>query len=254
MALGDNLVAYWTFDGNANDSVGSDNGSVTGATNTTGLINNGYSFDGSGDYLYNTSVPEFEMAAFSLMAWVKPDTSAASCYILNFGKPINSPYYGWVVSLSASNAISFFSGKSGGYNNITTTGVLTDNVWNMVIITFSGTEARIYINDNAVETTGSLGAISYNSSYRKFNIGRIIDYTPAPYWMDGMIDEVGIWNRVLTADEVEELYNSGDGLQYPFGGASASTISKINGVSYDSIAKINGVSKASVSKVNGVSS
>jgi len=36
-------------------------------------------------------------------------------------------------------------------------------------------------------------------------------------YMDGLVDEVGIWNKVLTSGEITDLYNSGSGLAYPFG-------------------------------------
>ena len=37
----------------------------------------------------------------------------------------------------------------------------------------------------------------------------------AAYYHDGLIDEVGVWSRLLTADEKTALYNSGSGLAYP---------------------------------------
>jgi hypothetical protein len=70
------LVAKYSFNGgNANDEVGTNHGTVTGATLTADRFGNtgmAYSFDGQGDYIDFTDAPEFQMGThdFSISLWV----------------------------------------------------------------------------------------------------------------------------------------------------------------------------------------
>ena len=49
MALTDNITHYWKLDTDADDSVGADDGAITGATSVAAKINNGYDFDAVGE-------------------------------------------------------------------------------------------------------------------------------------------------------------------------------------------------------------
>ena len=86
-----------------------------------------------------------------------------------------------------------------------------------MVVTYdlSARDFTVYKNnvDTATTTTPSgtmTGIYNNTESFKigKFNTAAIDDY------FDGIIDEVGIWSKVLTSDEVTELYNSGAGLAY----------------------------------------
>jgi hypothetical protein len=89
------------------------------------------------------------------------------------------------------------------------------NTWYFIVSTFDGVNSRIYVNGVLVNTTYAPGSIGNAST--QFTIGA---HSAGPaswgYQMKGNIDEVGIWNRVLTPLEIQMLYNNGNGLQYPF--------------------------------------
>ena len=72
--LTDGLVAHWKLDGNANDSAGSNNGTIYGATPVTGQIDGALEFDGVNDYvnLGNPASLNFS-GAITISAWIKPD-------------------------------------------------------------------------------------------------------------------------------------------------------------------------------------
>lgn len=63
------------------------------------------------------------------------------------------------------------------------------------------------------------------------------------------IDEVGIWDRLLSADERAELYNSGSGYEIPL---VTTSIKSINGLAYSSVKSYNGLAKASIKSINGL--
>jgi hypothetical protein len=71
------LVSYYSFEGNAKDSIGGNDGTVTGATQTTsGIVGSAYSFNGSGAYI-NSNVVD-NSASYTLSAWVKSNSLASS--------------------------------------------------------------------------------------------------------------------------------------------------------------------------------
>ena len=70
---------------------------------------------------------------------------------------------------------------------------------------------NIQVNDGPIDSTAYTGG-SYNSAFA-FGVGRFIN-TPGGF-LNGRVDALGIWRRILTAAERTRLYNNGNGRQYP---------------------------------------
>jgi len=64
---------------------------------------------------------------------------------------------------------------------------------------------------------------SIQDSAGNFTLGAIYSGGTPEGFFDGMIDEVGVWSRLLTSDEVTTLYNAGAGLSYPFSSGTVAT-------------------------------
>lgn len=212
MALTTDLISYYKFDETtgttANDAVGSNDGTINGATiNQTGKIGKAYDFDGSGDYI---SLPSMTFQTISV--WVYIDsTQTEAPYIIDARTGVSN---GWI----------YFNDHDGD------------------TLDFGSAWSTVYV-DNVVVTSGSTTVtknewhhiVGILSSSGTDNIFIGCRYSLADY-MNGKFDEIGVWNRTLTSTEVSELYNSGDGLQYPF--STASTIGKIWGIALDSVISI----------------
>lgn len=210
MALTDNIHTYWKFDessGNASDSVGSNTATNVNTTPfATAKINNGINLNGSWQYFTFNTCPQTGNGSFSISAWAKADTLGSANSIVNFGTALTNQAI--VFDFRSSKLYADF------YAATTVTGAttLSTGTWYFCVLTFDGTNIRLYLN-------GSLDATSANTS------GNIVDGSGAigrAFWaagnyFDGLIDEVGLWSRVLTPTEITELYNSGSGFQYPFG-------------------------------------
>src|SRR5690349_7139495 len=68
------MVSWWPGDGNANDIAGSNNGSLQGATTTTGLIGSAFSFDGQGGYVRVADHASLDLTSeLTLDAWIFAD-------------------------------------------------------------------------------------------------------------------------------------------------------------------------------------
>jgi hypothetical protein len=91
---------------------------------------------------------------------------------------------------------------------------LTNGTWFHVVAryTLSTKEFSVWFDGVEQSTqTGTKSGASDNSD--DFKIGA--DAGESGPTMDGLIDEVGVWDRALTDTEIGELYNGGDGLAYP---------------------------------------
>ena len=215
--LWNGLLAYYTADNTPNDALGNYNGTlVNGATYGTGIINQGFSLDGINDVVDMGNVLDFDGSTpFSISCWVKPNSLAASIFLgKSFAGP---PYTGYTMVISGSKFIVSLANSYSPDNALKVQNSLSLSIstWYNVIFTYDGSKTatglNLYVN-NSINTktilndnlTGSI------SSVNPFRIGA----RNTQFYYNGIVDEIGIWNRELTPSEVTELYNSGAGKQY----------------------------------------
>lgn len=222
MALTDNLVAYYKLDGNSNDSVGSNNGTDTSITYSTGKIGQCASFNGSSSKI---SIPTIiNSSEVSSSGWIY----VSNIYPSNDGKVLDIRNIG----LSQQFMSRIYSGQfqylvGDGVNYISLTYNINANTWYHFVCTLKTGEQKLYINGNLVA--------SDNKNFLGLNIGGnglgMIgqEYNGAyPRYYTGYIDEVGIWSRALSAEEVSDLWNEGAGFSFPFLSAYISGLVKLN--------------------------
>jgi uncharacterized protein (TIGR02145 family) len=215
------LVAYYPFNGNAKDGSGNGNdGTVNGATLTSDRFGNegkAYNFNGSSNYI-NTGLHTGITNTISLCAWVKTTSSP--------------DHAGIVVSRSTlSNASGLFYSPdrnpypfmdiNPGYRVQNQSNIINDDKWHFIIGTYDGTLMKLYNDGILIATT----SINTNLNIQgDFIIG--LDNIPGfSRYFNGSIDDIRIYNRALSSDEVAELYNSekptlksGLVAYYPFNG------------------------------------
>ena len=206
--LWNNLVAYWSGDNTANDSKGTYNGTlVNGATYSTGKISNGFILDGVNDYVNISpslgSTFSSPSSAHSYSAWIYPTSLAGYNWIIQNG--LNNS--GTSMILNGANLCFFIQG---GNNQTTSSATLTVNTWTMVTVVYNGAGSVSFYKNGVLSNSNSA---SWTESVYGTNT-YIGSYVGAVHFFDGKIDEVGAWNRALTAAEVTELYNAGSGKQY----------------------------------------
>lgn len=206
--LWNNLVAYWSGDNTANDAKGTYNGTlINGATYSTGKISNGFSFDGVNDYVNISpslgSTFSSPSSAHSYSAWIYPTSLSGYNWIIQNG--LNNS--GTSMILNGANLCFFIQG---GNNQTTSSATLTVNTWTMVTVVYNGAGSVSFYKNGVLSNSNSA---SWTESVAGTNT-YIGSYIGAVHFFDGKIDEVGAWNRALTATEVTELYNAGAGKQY----------------------------------------
>jgi hypothetical protein len=208
------LVGWWPFNGNANDESGNgNNGTVNGAmlsSDRFGNVNKAYNFDGVDDFIEIADNNIFHFgtnSSFSVSFWLKYNSNMNLNSIVSKALPSN-PSDGYQIMLI--NNKSRFDFMSSGASNIDFQGVndLNDNNWHFVVFTANriSNEMSFYVDgllDNSMFNSQlSVGNLS-NQSNLLFGAERGLGCC----MYNGMIDDVGIWNRVLSQQEITDLYN-----------------------------------------------
>jgi hypothetical protein len=206
--LWNGLLAYYTGDGTANDALGNYNGTlVNGATYGTGKINNGFLLDGINDYVALPNGCFNPSGSFTISAWFNISSLPTLKMIFNVGGFLNNSICVYI----RTGATTFLLADGAGYqlldapfpsfNTWSHVVCVKDTVSNKYLIYYNGSLARqatITTNQSLPSQGTSIGSNRTNSFFT------------------GGIDEVGLWDgKALTATEVTELYNSGNGKQYP---------------------------------------
>lgn len=223
MALIDNLVAYWKLDeasGNAIDS--HSNGLTLTDTNTVGSaagkINTGRQFDRASNRYFtraSESLLQFGNVNFTISFWVKFLSISTGQQLV--AKRNGSSSREVEISLNGvSNKIAFelFNGSSTTIAIVTTAAAVSAGPWFHIVARHTAsTWINLKINDGAAVTASDVGTAGTNST--AFTVGNFASGTSTTA-ADAIIDELAIWKRTLSDAEVTAVYNSGNGLAYPF--------------------------------------
>ncbi len=211
------LVAWYPFNGNANDESGNgNNGTNNGATLTTdrfGVSGKAYSFNGVSSFIEVNNDSSLCLPIYSISAWVKPNgyylsgTDDAN-YILGKGNDFNDGHYSLhYKTISQKARASIGVGSSGLYVNSTSDILSSD--WVHIASTWDGNNLKIYINgslENLVSVASNVQGINSENLY----FGTMAANTTWPYWLNGKLDDIAIYNRALTPSEITQLYNAGN--------------------------------------------
>ncbi|MCX6271806.1 MAG: dockerin type I domain-containing protein [Bacteroidetes bacterium] len=206
------LVAWYPFNGNANDESGNgNNGTINGAALTTdrfGIANSAFSFNGSSNYISLPGMAVQGTSGRSISFWVKTTTTNISSMVVATGSGSNQNGATFNIRLDNQSKYAGFMGgcfTSGGYDLFPAgTVILNNNTWHNVIVTFSSGTLLFYV-DGIYEKTANLPVSTNGQS--NF-IGKSNDVNQAnKAWFNGVIDDVGFWNRVLTQSEITALFN-----------------------------------------------
>ncbi|MBS1771544.1 MAG: T9SS type A sorting domain-containing protein [Bacteroidetes bacterium] len=224
--LSSGLVANWKFNGNVRDSTGNGhNGTANNITYTTGrygAANGAAVFNGTSSYVTTPYLPDYNLTNFSLCTIIKINGFyTGPCQgnvIFQRGVDGNTGTYGF----SYSDTLPSCSGADTNiytvYNIVGALPIagnqwhypffLHSGRWYSMISTFDGNKVKIYINGNLVDsaTPSSVTAIG-TSTDSAFIGGNYNGVTGGyPYWLNANLDDLRIYNRVLTNAEIAQ-YN-----------------------------------------------
>lgn len=198
------LVGYWKFDGDALDYSGNgNNGTIYGATwapNRLGVTNKALRLDGVDDYVNCGNKPSLMPASISIVGWLKfSSTENTNWMLINKATGGTSGSYYIYGNNVSDNLWSIFGPGGERYN--TSLPIFDKEKWYLVASTFDSItgEMKTYVNGELKNTTFG-AALGYNTA--DVLLGR---YT-SDYYLDGYIDDIRVYNRVLSEAEMEHIY------------------------------------------------
>ncbi|MFN9596786.1 MAG: LamG domain-containing protein, partial [Bacteroidota bacterium] len=205
------LVGWWPFNGNANDESGNgNNGTVNGATLTSdrnGNANEAYSFDGVDDIISTSANSIPTTGTLSLSVWLKPEVNFGIAEFISLGSP-SSTTWGALAGSDWNGSpylkLNYGRGCSGtGGTNPMLSPVLND--WQNITYVSSGLGGNTLIYVNGVFMASATNGTSNVCSITNLYFGSDIF---GPNFLDCKLDDIGIWNRALTQQEITALYTS----------------------------------------------
>lgn len=223
------IQVYWKLDGNANNSVSSNyngtNYSITYGT-AYGKINQGASFNGSNSRIegmkeVNNSGTNSYSFAFWMYMPSLPTTNTFQVIVDEYDTSPKTVQIGIGGPTGVNGLRIALPPPSGSTDDvIAPLSYFSANTWTHVTCTIQNngnytSTLTIYVNGvQAAQATGNLNTSYIGNTTLHVGVG----YYNGNYnsWYNGYLDEIGEWNRVLTATEAASLYNSGIGNQYPF--------------------------------------
>jgi len=211
ISMNTDLVSYWSLDeasGTLYDSENDNDGTAYDATqNVAGKVGKAVSFDGEVDYIqvpYHSSLNVTSPVSFS--AWFYQSTSESNAIL---SRDYGSGVVPFILEISYGFPRLRYYGTS--FVDRSDDEQVNTETWYHLVLTVSDAETKIYLNGTLVMTTDGISSLPTNTTNLYFG-----NYPYGSYYFHGILDEIGIWNRVLSQADVTRLYNNGDGLAYPF--------------------------------------
>jgi hypothetical protein len=212
------LVGWWPFNGNANDESGSGNNGTVYLANLiadrSGITNSAYSFNNGPDKI---TVPNSNLLqlknSFTVSCWIKtlPNTyGTGNEYHTILNKWGGGGDASYMLGINPSGNL-FFS----THNNFNTTTVVGNSVlkfdsWYHLSYTQTDSQGKLFINGLLVGERNDMQIPMVMNNYVLFGSNEVpIGYYPSSLAFEGTIDDIAIWNRALTPQEITALYQSG---------------------------------------------
>ena len=209
------MVGWWPGEGNANDIIGSNNGTLeNGSTFATGKVGQAFSFNGTNQSVSVADSSSLRLGAgeITLDAWVSAPSGSTFRTIVAKVNPV-SPFQNYYLRIDDDNTAEFgafdcgtlFCGfRAPGRLPVKSTSIVADNTFHHVAgVRRSTGSMEIYV-DGVLQNT-IVNLVTNTDSSAPLGIGGVIGIQ----FLQGLIDEVEIYNRALSASEIQSIFSAG---------------------------------------------
>jgi hypothetical protein len=211
------LVAWWPAEGNAIDVIGGNNGSPTGGISyTNGEVGQAFNFAGSG-YIPVQASPSLNLGTnggLTIECWIKP-AAGVNAPVIEWDSSTTDGLQLWVATAGSTQLYSNMKDTSGNNHQISFPYMFDTNNFQHVAVTYDkgNGAAFLYLNGTNV-ASANFGNITPQTTY-PVNIGR---RTGQPVGNGvtyaGLLDELSLYNRALSSNEIVGIYNAGSAGKY----------------------------------------
>jgi hypothetical protein len=213
-----NLVSWFAGDQNALDSRSNNHGAlVNGTTFQTAKVGQGFKFDGVDDRVEIPDSPSLKPQNLTVETWVKFDSLSSNT---SGGAPNGTQYLvfkknqaavnfeGFVLNKTSSNTFRFGFGQGNGNPGVVvdSTTAATTGVFYHVVGTYDGSSVKIYVNGQLEATAPYNLPLNYDTRPLFLGTSGESNFDGK---FNGVLDEVSIYNRALSASEITAISNAG---------------------------------------------
>lgn len=208
-----NLAYWWRGEDNALDSIGSNNGTLQGGVGyTSGEVGQAFSFDGSTGFV-STSTLIDNPQTFSLCLWFKTTSTSGGGLISFDSTPSQTTpgsSYDRNIYMDDAGAL-HFGFWNGAAQQVNSASGYNDGKWHLATGTLSASAGlAFYLDGVLVGTNSATGAQNYNG-YWRFGQANLNNWPnlPSSEYFQGELDEVAVFNTVLTSGQAAAIYTAG---------------------------------------------
>jgi hypothetical protein len=180
-------------------------GTVRGATSQAGKIGKALKFDGVDDWVTVADAASLDLtSAMTLEAWVNPSTLTQWHTVLLKESAAGMAYELYAHNPDISRPAAYGT-LNGALRGVTGTAALPTNTWTHLATTYDGTNMQLYVNGALVRSVARAGVMDATTG--PLRIGGNVPW--GGEFFAGLIDEVRVYNRALTASEIAADMNRG---------------------------------------------
>jgi alpha-tubulin suppressor-like RCC1 family protein len=202
------IVSWWAGEGNANDSIGTNNGTlVNGAGFTNGEVGQAFSFNGTSSHVTIPDSPSLDSFTnnITVETWIKVNHLTPNS---DWEGIVTKGDYSWRLLATAGAKTVYFGATGASPLDVTGSRNVNDGQWHHVAATYDGTNMSLYVDGTLDVSHPASGSIIQTSD--PVGLGYCANI-PFNYSFDGLVDEVSLYNRALTASEIQAIYAAGSG-------------------------------------------
>jgi hypothetical protein len=221
------LVAWWPGDGNYKDTVGHNDGTPVGAGFGTGEVDQAFSLNGASSVQVSNSAALDITGDLTIEAWINPASSARGYIVVkgNGNDNVNAYSLRYGAGDDRSLLLSVADGSTGNPQASyfeSFPGVVPVGIFSHIAVTVQGTTATIYVNGTQVagqyleghgfgNNQESIVGATQLTANRLSDHGAVTigngNISPIPF--SGLIDELSVYNRALSASEIHDIFTAG---------------------------------------------
>jgi len=199
------IIAWWPFNGNANDESGKgNNGTLYGATLTQDRLNQtNKAFNFTSDSILISNTNNFKLSKFTVSGWFKTSSSTEAEYhtLFNHFAGNSGSYTGYWLGVWSGKA-NLFLGSGTDEIDITGPKLVNDGNWHLITGIYDGSAGSVYL-DGVLAGKSNFSMILKSEQTVIGNNFNNEDF-------EGDLDDIGVWDRVLTQQEITNLFTGGN--------------------------------------------